>query len=1303
MVFSQMPVLSTSTPPGSPVGLPASPSFRSPSILDSPLTPRRHPRESSFGASPLRSPPDLGPDHMAVDEDISEPEVVEPRLVIKKLVLINYKSYAGRQEIGPFNENFTAIVGPNGSGKSNVIDSLLFAFGFRAKKMRQEKLTGLIHKSETHPNLSFARVEVHFETKGIPDSELRLAREVRRDGSNFYALNESRASYAEISNLLEQRGIDLRHKRFLILQGEVESISLMPPKADNNGDDGLLEYLEDIIGTANYKVRIEELDAEKERLRGEASEKQTRADIVHKDVKKLDNDRAQMERFMINQNRGTVARSNLYQLQIHRLQNALNLSQTGIDEKKAEIVGIQQKLRESQTHLDTLHRSNSEANPQVLEWKKEIKDLSAKLKDAKLKEVKFNQQREQMAKRLKKAERELSHAATEKSQSEQWLSNFDGDSKKLEEKISEIVTTKANELKILDEMHSELQESTKGLQEDSQKLQAQAEPWRAQISQKRQEIESIEAQINNMHKELDEFHAKEHEITAQAEQLGQDGKSTRRLVNNLAQNHSKLVNEHENLAKEILELKASRENALQKVEQIRPDVAAAQENRASSQSQNRIENQLLKLKIPGLYGRLGSLGSIDQKYDIAVSTAGPELNNFVVDNPETAKRCIDALRKHSIGRARFMALDKLRNPSQVDPSRFPATRIFDLVKPVDPLFLKAFYSALGDTLVVDTPDDARRTAFDGQRRHKVVTLGGMLVSSSGTMSGGGSPSRGFMAKTVSTISSEELENLEKVLADVEMEYADIRQQLASAQAREEELTAEIPRAKMELDREEMSLKQQESNFTEVKERRRAIKAEIALLSQKCEQVDAESKPRILALEKEQTSIEEASRPIEDQIRALQEQILNAGGLSFRNQKRKVTELEDRESDIRRQLKEGQENVARELSKIKKLNNDIKRYESEIEECSRNNKPQAVQDSSQIHQIEAEIQRVSVELQHNSNEIEAAKARAAEVLTEMDELRATEIEIDNSLKKMMQAFAEKTRRLKDIQAKHSGLKLHDVSIARNLASSADAVADRNHDIRTTDSMPQIREENDLEVKQEQELSNFRDSDVSQIVELSPDEIDGLDEEALKRDISNSDRACESQSIDMKVLERYQQKFQEYQERKALSDEAVSSYESAKDELQSLTRRRFNEFMDGFRQISAKLKELYQLITMGGNAELELVDSMDPFAEGILFSVMPPKKSWRNIANLSGGEKTLSSLALVFALHHYKPTPLYVMDEIDAALDFRNVSIIANYIKERTRDGQFIVISLRNNMFELASRLVGVYKVDNMTRSVALQTE
>jgi structural maintenance of chromosome 4 len=125
-----------------------------------------------------------------------------------------------------------------------------------------------------------------------------------------------------------------------------------------------------------------------------------------------------------------------------------------------------------------------------------------------------------------------------------------------------------------------------------------------------------------------------------------------------------------------------------------------------------------------------------------------------------------------------------------------------------------------------------------------------------------------------------------------------------------------------------------------------------------------------------------------------------------------------------------------------------------------------------------------------------------------------------------------------------------------------------------------------------------------------------------------------------------------------------------------------------------------LTRGGDAELELIDSLDPFSDGVNFSVRPPKKSWKEVSKLSGGEKTLSSLSLIFALHYYKPTPLYFMDEIDAALDFKNVAIVADYIKKRTKDAQFIIISLRNNMFDLADKLVGVYKTNDKTRVINL---
>lgn len=207
-------------------------------------------------------------------------------------------------------------------------------------------------------------------------------------------------------------------------------------------------------------------------------------------------------------------------------------------------------------------------------------------------------------------------------------------------------------------------------------------------------------------------------------------------------------------------------------------------------------------------------------------------------------------------------------------------------------------------------------------------------------------------------------------------------------------------------------------------------------------------------------------------------------------------------------------------------------------------------------------------------------------------------------------------------------------------------------------------------------------------------------SLRQSIASLEAKLSQARPNLKVLEEYKIKYAAFLEQQAELNVLEEERTLLREQYESLTRTRLDTFMTGFRTIEAHLKATYELLTMGGNAELELVDSLDPFSEGILFSVMPPRKSWKHISNLSGGEKTLSSLALVFALHVYRPTPIYVMDEIDAALDFRNVSIIAHYIKERTKGAQFIVVSLRNNMFELADRLVGIYKTQQRTKSVVV---
>jgi len=223
---------------------------------------------------------------------------------------------------------------------------------------------------------------------------------------------------------------------------------------------------------------------------------------------------------------------------------------------------------------------------------------------------------------------------------------------------------------------------------------------------------------------------------------------------------------------------------------------------------------------------------------------------------------------------------------------------------------------------------------------------------------------------------------------------------------------------------------------------------------------------------------------------------------------------------------------------------------------------------------------------------------------------------------------------------------------------------------------------------------------ELVELSEEQVEEINIEELNVEIAGINDKIQASKPNMAAIAEYKRKEEVYLERVAELDKMTAARDEQRKHHDDIRKQRLNDFMEGFSIITGKLKEMYQMITLGGDAELELVDSLDPFAEGIVFSVRPPKKSWKNISNLSGGEKTLSSLALVFALHYYKPTPLYVMDEIDAALDFKNVSIVANYIKERTKNAQFIIISLRSNMFELADRLVGIYKTYNCTKTVTI---
>ncbi|GAA6093730.1 structural maintenance of chromosomes protein 4, partial [Tachysurus ichikawai] len=194
-----------------------------------------------------------------------------------------------------------------------------------------------------------------------------------------------------------------------------------------------------------------------------------------------------------------------------------------------------------------------------------------------------------------------------------------------------------------------------------------------------------------------------------------------------------------------------------------------------------------------------------------------------------------------------------------------------------------------------------------------------------------------------------------------------------------------------------------------------------------------------------------------------------------------------------------------------------------------------------------------------------------------------------------------------------------------------------------------------------LHSIDDKPAEELLKLTTEQLEAIKSpDVIKNEIALLEDRCAQMKPNLGAIAEFKKKEELYLQRVAELDDITTHRDNFKRSCEDLRKQRLNEFMAGFNIITNKLKENYQMLTLGGDAELELVDSLDPFSEGIMFSVRPPKKSWKKIYNLSGGEKTLSSLALVFALHHFKPTPLYFMDEIDAALDFKNVSIVACYI-------------------------------------------
>ena len=1108
----------------------------------------------------------------------------------------------------------------------------------------------------------------------IPDSALVISRKAFKNNSSQYYINGKNSNFTTVTTLLRDRGVDLDHKRFLILQGEVESIAQMKPKAGNEHEDGLLEYLEDIIGTSKYKAPIEESATEVETLNEICLEKSGRVQHVEKEKNNLEDKKNKALAFIRDENELTMKQAALYQLYISECDDNLAVTEEAIGQMQAQLDEELEKHTGGEQIIKKLEKTYAKGNKEYEAQEKDTQNLIKEMTKFDQERVKFEEKRKFLTDKRKKLEKTIANAENSAAEAEQTV-----------EQCAEEIETRAQEVSELEKLvkkeETELTSIREGLKGKTQQFsdqiatkQKSLEPWNEKINQKQSAIAVAESEMAILREKanagavaLEELEAKIASIKEGREAKVEEAKACQAEKANLEKEAKKLEAEMHKLAQEEPKLRSQLSNARQKADEARSSLSA-------TQTQGNVLTALMRMKesgrIDGFHGRLGNLGTIDEKYDVAISTACGQLDNFVTDTVEAGQQCIEYLRKTNLGRGNFMCLDKLR-ARDFSPINTPenAPRLFDLVRAKEERFRPAFYHALQDTLVAADLAQANRIAF-GAKRWRVVTLKGELIDKSGTMSGGGSTvKRGLMSsKLVADTSKEQVTKLEADRDTLEQNFNEFQERQRELETRLRFVKDQIPKLDTNLQKINLEVESAAKNLADAQRRVKELGKE--------HQPSKSDDSRIVTLEKEVAKLNkevaklhEETSSVEEEIKVLQDKIMQVGGEKLRAQRAKVDSLKEEIAS------QNEETSSAEIKKAKaeklkvKLERDHAKASKELEVAIRDfeNLEEEIQNQgNKAEDFKTRVEAAKDGLASKKQELAELKSELDEKVAELNATRAVEIEMRNKLEENQKVLAENQKRLRYWEDKLSKLALQNVEdlesgggseAAASQAQRSDVDAMDVDDDADMDADAQLQA--DATAAEETANQTIHGPGRSRPLELpryTKDELADMSKEALKGEIAALEEKTQNVNVDLGVLAEYRRRVQEHASRSSDLATAVSQRDAAKKRCDDLRRLRLEGFMEGFSTISLRLKEMYQMITMGGNAELELVDSLDPFSEGILFSVMPPKKSWKNISNLSGGEKTLSSLALVFALHHFKPTPLYVMDEIDAALDFRNVSLL-----------------------------------------------